>query len=190
MHMALPKFATKTGDAGETSLWSGERVPKSDPRIVLNAEIDLALSALGRGHRMLRDHPSEAVRALEPRLLNLQRRFIALMGEIVTAPAAQDDYRAKHDALTEEDLAEVDALYQSIHAAAGKRRGSLAKWQLYGEKGAAAAEFYFIRATFRRAELTAWATTREFPIRPLLLQILNRCGDLFFALALLLEEVD
>ncbi|MGF1451505.1 MAG: ATP:cob(I)alamin adenosyltransferase [Opitutales bacterium] len=187
--MPLPKFATRTGDAGETSLWSGQRVRKTDPRIQLNAEIDFALSALGRGLDTLRCHPDASIRALLPRLLELQRRFIPLMGEVATAESEREAYLSRGHAITEADLSDVDALYENAHQQASVARGEVAKWQLYGEKGAAAAEFYFVRAAFRRAELAAWSTHEAgFPLRPIVLKILNRCGDLFFAIALWLEE--
>ncbi len=187
--MGLPNFATRTGDGGETSLWSGERVSKTDLRIAANAEIDFALSALGRGHGWLGQFRDRLPGDLAERLLHLQRRFVALMGEVATSGDRQEAYRERREAITEADLAAVDALYADLHARASARRPKLDRWQLYGEKGAAAAEFYFIRAAFRRAELALWRVAEAgHPVRTLLCQVLNRCGDLFFVLALLLEE--
>ena len=44
-------IATKTGDAGETSLMYGRRVPKTDPRVDAYGCVDELNSALGLGPR-------------------------------------------------------------------------------------------------------------------------------------------
>ena len=36
----MPKIYTKTGDAGETGLWGGRRLPKHHPRVRAYGEID------------------------------------------------------------------------------------------------------------------------------------------------------
>src|ERR671913_508447 len=41
------KIYTKTGDAGETSLFDGTRVAKSDPRVVAYGEVDELQAVLG-----------------------------------------------------------------------------------------------------------------------------------------------
>ena len=41
------KIYTKTGDAGETSLFDGTRVPKTDPRVVAYGEVDELQACLG-----------------------------------------------------------------------------------------------------------------------------------------------
>ncbi len=43
----LNKIYTKTGDQGQTSLGTGERVPKTDPRIVAYGAVDELNSQLG-----------------------------------------------------------------------------------------------------------------------------------------------
>src|SRR5262245_18048275 len=43
----LSKITTRTGDAGETGLGDGQRVPKDHPRIAALGEVDELNSALG-----------------------------------------------------------------------------------------------------------------------------------------------
>ena len=45
--MRITKVTTKTGDAGQTSLGSGERVKKNHPRINLLGELDHFNSVIG-----------------------------------------------------------------------------------------------------------------------------------------------
>ncbi len=41
------KIYTRHGDAGETSLWAGARVPKDDPRVEAIGAIDECNAAIG-----------------------------------------------------------------------------------------------------------------------------------------------
>ena len=36
----MPKIYTKTGDAGQTSLWGGSRLAKNDPRVAAYGDVD------------------------------------------------------------------------------------------------------------------------------------------------------
>lgn len=178
---------TGTGDGGETSLWSGERVPKTDARIAAVGQVDLALAALG----VALGHLPAAGLGAEVRagLLALQRRASVLMGELATATAAQDRFRARHGALGVEDVAAVEALYGRVRAvldeAGGERRRG---WRIYGEGGPAAAAFYFARGLVRQAELAVWALPAAgHPVRPELPRWLNKLSDLLFTVAVWLE---
>lgn len=184
---AFPNVATRTGDAGETSLWCGQRVKKTDPRIALVGDIDLALSALGRCHQWLTEG---FLLSVSEALLGIQERFIALMGELACSEKAKPVFRQKRDAISKEDLAKVESLYQNLHKALSQQERSLERWQVYGKKGAAAADCYYARACFRQAELATWRLREaEYSVRDELLQILNRMSDLLFLIAVYLEDV-
>ncbi len=43
----MARIYTRTGDAGETGLFGGERVPKDDPRVAAYGEVDELNAALG-----------------------------------------------------------------------------------------------------------------------------------------------
>jgi cob(I)alamin adenosyltransferase len=53
MEMSNSKIYTKTGDKGDTSLFSGQRVPKSDPFIQALGSIDECNSAIGAAISMM-----------------------------------------------------------------------------------------------------------------------------------------
>ncbi|MEM8550524.1 MAG: ATP:cob(I)alamin adenosyltransferase [Verrucomicrobiota bacterium] len=186
--MALPNIATKTGDSGTTALWSGERVPKTDPRIRCVGQIDLAMSFLGQGHRIL--HVGDAfMQELSEGYLWLQRRAIDLMGEVCTSEEKKANFADKRAPITEEDVAQLEALYDKLRSELDKRGKGFGEWKVYGEKGAAAADFYLIRAQVRQAELNLWSLRDEgFTIREPMLKLLNRLSDLLFYTAVLLEE--
>jgi ATP:cob(I)alamin adenosyltransferase len=183
----FPKIATRTGDGGTTSLWCGTRVAKSDPRVVLNGHIDLALSALGRCYQWL-GATDELSKALSSGLKHVQMRFVALMGEVACDEAHKERFQHKREAITEADLAEVDRLYQLLHDALSQQGRSLERWQMYGHKGPAAADFYFARGYFRACELEAWALVEAgYTLREPLLKVLNRISDVLFLVAVWLE---
>lgn len=186
--MPHPNIATKTGDTGKTSLWCGKRVSKTDCRIELVGQIDLALSALGRGYAWLLagDQFSREVR---DSLMAIHRRFPMLMGEIATDEANKARFATRKDVFSESDLEAVESLYESIRHRLNVRGDYQGGWKIYGEGGAAAAEFYYIRGLFRQTELAAWRVHESgYPLRPTLLKTLNRMADLLFYLAVYLEE--
>ena len=56
--MAKVKIYTKTGDTGETSLFSGQRVPKNDPFIEALGSVDECNSAIGIALSFMGNEPS------------------------------------------------------------------------------------------------------------------------------------
>ncbi len=186
--MGFPNIATKSGDGGTTALWCGTRVPKTDPRIRANAAIDLALSALGRCHVHLEAGDSTC-RELSEALFALQKRMIALMGEIATSEEHKQRFVEKRDAISSEDLATVEGHYERTREALNARGEAAMKWRIYGQGGPAAAELYYARACFREAELAVCGLHESgFTIRDVLLQVLNRSSDLLFCVAVYLEK--
>ncbi|WOO42487.1 ATP:cob(I)alamin adenosyltransferase [Rubellicoccus peritrichatus] len=186
--MSFPDIATKTGDDGETSLWCGKRVPKTDPRVRTVGQIDLALSALGRCYYYL-DEEDAFSAEVKTELLALHRRFVTLMGEIATREKKKEEYVKKQSAISKADVAACDALYEKIRAALGDRGEKPVRWRIYGEGGPAAAEFYYARGVFRQSELALWSLRKQgFVIRNPILKFLNRFSDLLFYIAVYLEE--
>lgn len=185
--MAMPNIATRTGDSGKTDLWSGERVSKTDPRIGVVGEIDYALSALGKGHKYLQAG-GEFTHSLSDDLIAIQRRFVHLMGEVCTSEEKKEVFRQRKQPVTEDDVAAIDACYDRVKAELDRQGREFTMWKMYGQHGQAAAEFYFIRGCFRRAELMLWdLRERGFDIRDPLVKYVNRVSDLLYYIAVLLE---
>lgn len=186
--MPFPDIATKTGDDGETSLWCGKRVPKTDPRVRVVGQIDLALSALGRCYPLLKKS-DKMQSSLRDELMEIHRRFVSLMGEVATREKRKNDFQEKRDPISKADLAACEALYEKVRAALAEKGEAPKRWRIYGEGGAAAAEFYYARGVMRQAELGLWSLRKQgFTIRKPILQLVNRFADLLFYIAVLLEE--
>jgi len=75
-------ITTKSGDDGTTGLWSGERVPKDDPRVEACGEVDELSSRLGFAR--LASRLPDVRAALE----GLQRDLVRVAGEIAPGDPA------------------------------------------------------------------------------------------------------
>ena len=72
----MTRLYTRAGDAGQTSLWDGTRVAKTDPRIKLNGSIDEAQSAMGLARSL-------APETLSGQIEELQQELVTLMAHVV-----------------------------------------------------------------------------------------------------------
>ena len=72
-------IVTRTGDAGETALMYGRRVPKSHPRVRAYGEVDELTALLGMARASTRNQ------FLLANLEAIQKELIVLMGELATA---------------------------------------------------------------------------------------------------------
>jgi len=138
-------ITTGKGDAGETELMFGRRVPKTHPQLVACGDLDELNAMLGLA-RALRPHAS-VVSWISAR----QRELIAVMGELATAEADLPRYQRQRFAqvtpamlkeLTDEALALEAQLTARFH-----------DWAVPGENTTAAgAALDVARTVCRRAE--------------------------------------
>ena len=91
---------TRRGDAGETSLAGGERVPKTDPRVEAYGTVDEANCAVGAA-RALTDDP-----LLREVLLFAQQRLFNCSSHVATPPDARTRRTTDVD---DEDVARSNA---------------------------------------------------------------------------------
>lgn len=167
-------IVTRTGDAGETSLLYGKRVAKSHPQVEACGALDELSSALA----LVKATCSSVSRIAE--LETIQTDLIALMGEISTAPEDQARYLdSPFPKIEDSHLARID-----LQAEAAEGGGiQLTGWALPG-KNLHEAALEMARAAARRAERRLVGLKEEgFPLRPLLLQYINRVSDLLWLLA-------
>lgn len=167
-------IVTRTGDAGETSLLYGKRVAKSHPQVEACGVIDELTSALALAKATC-SSPSR-IGEMEA----IQTDLIALMGEIATAPEDQVRYReSTFPKIEDSHLDRIDRL-----AEAAERGGlQLNGWALPG-KNLHEAALEMARTAARRAERRLVGLKENgVPVRPLLLQYINRVSDLLWLLA-------
>src|SRR5512133_1564856 len=79
----VTKIYTKTGDAGQTGLLGGARVPKSDARVEAYGDVDELSSALGLARAHIDDADLDGV------LAQAQRDLLLVAAELATPPGAR-----------------------------------------------------------------------------------------------------
>jgi len=158
----LSKITTRTGDAGDTGLGDGARVPKDAPRIQALGDIDELNSCLGL---LLAD---KLPAAIGKALLQVQHDLFDLGGE-VCIPG--------HSMITEQHVMRLEALTQGHNA----KLKPLKEFILPGGTRAAATA-HLARAVCRRAERSLVALGRREAVGERARQYLNRLSDLLFVL--------
>lgn len=163
------KIYTKQGDAGETGLFGGPRVPKDDLRIrtygtvdELNASLGLALAQAA--------FPAELVEPLhrvQGELFQLGAELATPRGKTLPIPAIETD--------------RIEALEKEIDAMEGKLP-PLKSFILPGGNPASAS-LHFARTVSRRAERELVSLSRQDPQRSEVLQYMNRLSDYLFVCA-------
>ena len=163
------KIYTRTGDAGETSLFDGTRVKKHDGRVDAYGEVDEANAWLGLARASMADA------GLDADLVLLQRDLFAL-GAQLADPADRIANRVTKAALGDEDVARLERLIDRLET----ELPPLRRFILPGGTPAGAA-LHLARTVCRRAERRMVALAP--PIDPVLLRYVNRLSDLLFVLA-------
>jgi cob(I)alamin adenosyltransferase len=156
----LSKITTRTGDAGETGLGDGARVPKDSLRVQALGEVDELNSALGA---VLAEELPEAVRSV---LLGAQHDLFDLGGEL-SIPG--------HAMLREEQVRHLEEALEAWNA----DLPALKEFILPGGSRAAAAA-HLARAICRRAERSVVALGRAETVSEHARRYLNRLSDLLF----------
>ncbi len=158
----LTKIYTRGGDAGLTSLGDGSRIPKTDPRIAANGEVDELNSLVGWTL-------VAAERELRETLTRVQNELFDL-GADLTVPTAKDALRITQ--------AQIDRLEADCDVY-NEQLEPLRSFVLPGGNELAA-RLFLTRAVCRRAERSVLAVDDR---SPLVAVYLNRLSDLLFILA-------
>ena len=168
------RIYTKTGDKGETALFGGRRVPKSDLRVDAYGTVDELNSFLG----LLRDAvENQHVRDI---LTHTQHRLFTLGAHLASDPAKHpptpdllpDDIKLLED--------EMDTMDEQL--------APLKHFILPGGHTTVSV-CHLCRTVCRRAErLTVALAQSGEPVEDLALQYLNRLSDYFFVLARFLAK--
>ena len=163
---------TKTGDDGDTALFGGGRVPKSDRRVQAYGEVDELNSFIGLALASLPE--SEVTSGL--RLI--QNDLFALGANLATPGG--DDLRPKPQT-PDVPVHRVETMELWIDQATTELP-ELREFVLPGGSGAAAM-LHVCRAVCRRAERAVVALGREESLDPGVVPYLNRLSDLLFVWA-------
>jgi cob(I)alamin adenosyltransferase len=176
MGFRLSKIYTRTGDAGETGLGDGRRVPKDHPRVEAIGEVDTLNSQLGLLLAGLTEQLSvkpaltEVIEVLAP----CQHRLFDLGGEL-----AMPVYQAL-------DQAEIDRLEAAIDLW-NEELGPLENFILPGGS-ALIAQAHICRSLARSAERRCQHLNAVEPLTGVGLAYINRLSDLLFVAARLIAK--
>ena len=174
-------IATKTGDAGETSLMYGRRVPKSDPRVDAYGCVDELNAALGLV-RVTADDPFIA-----DHVLGIQKELITLMGELATAPEDLPRYTKDGHGVT--TAAMVAGLTAAVDDLEKNKLVNFKGWAIPGSTMVSAA-LDIARTTCRRAERrVADLGATGSKVNPEILRYLNRLSDFCWLLGRYVEKL-
>ncbi|HEV8422926.1 MAG TPA: cob(I)yrinic acid a,c-diamide adenosyltransferase [Chthoniobacterales bacterium] len=172
-------IATKTGDAGETSLMYGRRVAKTDPRVEAYGCVDELNAALG----LARAADNESL--VSEQILSIQKELITVMGELATAP--EDLPRYQKDGFSLTTPAMVDRLTASVEGLEQDKSLYGKGWVMPGNTPLAAA-LDFARTICRRAERQVASLDHSKQRNNEILRYLNRLSDLCWLLARFTEK--
>ena len=165
----LTRIYTRAGDAGETSLGDGSRIPKNDPRIDAYGTVDELNSLVGLV--LAADCPAE----FRPWLEQVQNDLFDL-GADLSVPLEDD--RRERLRVTPAQVERLEELCDVVN----ERLAPLKSFVVPGGTEVAA-RLHVARSVCRRAERIAVALAGEHGVNPAALAYLNRLSDLLFILA-------
>jgi len=166
------KIYTKTGDAGDTGLFGGGRVPKDHPRVQAYGSVDELNASLGMARAV------EPMPRIDEVLVGIQRDLFSL-GALLATP--DPDKVREHL----EKARIGDARIEDLERAIDDGESELEPLRAFILPGGTlkAATLHLARTICRRAERDVIAMSRSDPLPPVVLMYLNRLSDLLFVLA-------
>ena len=165
----MVKIYTRKGDAGETSLFSGERVAKDEARLEALGEIDELVAVLGLAKAQV------APSAVAVRLTAIQSELYLILADVASTG---DSRKAATPRLPDDAVAILESLIDHYEAQLPPLRDFIVPGASPGS-----AAMHVARTVCRRAERRVTSIARAFPIDPYCLAYLNRLSDLLFVLA-------
>jgi cob(I)alamin adenosyltransferase len=163
------KIYTRTGDAGDTSLFDGSRVKKDDARVDAYGEVDELNAWLGLIRASRLDVPLDEV------LQQIQRDLFAL-GAQLADPSEKLAARVTKAVIAEQDVVRLEQVIDHLE----EELTPLRRFILAGGTPAGAA-LHVARTVCRRAERRIVAL--DPPVDAVLVRYVNRLSDLLFVLA-------
>ncbi|MCS7145814.1 MAG: cob(I)yrinic acid a,c-diamide adenosyltransferase [Nitrososphaerota archaeon] len=159
-----------SGDEGETGLFGGWRVSKSDPRVECYGEVDELSSVIG----LCRAHLGERHREVDTILRSIQEALFRMAAEL----ASIDPSRLGIELVGEKDVAFLEEHIGRIEAQLPQLRHFI-----YPGGSLPGSMLHVARAVARRAERRVVALSSRETVNPAILKYLNRLSTLLFHLA-------
>lgn len=176
----LTRIYTRGGDAGETSLGSGDRVAKHDLRVAAYGTVDEANGAIG----LARLHTGEEPR-VDAMLERIQNDLFDLGADLCT-PEGDARAASKSEGALRIVAAQVERLEAEIDAI-NEDLAPLESFILPGGTPAAA-HLHMARTIVRRAERLMTDLASRETVNPHAMQYINRLSDHLFVLGRQLND--
>ncbi len=179
----MVKIYTKTGDAGETSIIEGKRIPKSELLIEANGALDEATSFIGWAREMVED---DKIRSL---LSVVQHDLYEIMGFLAGATIPTKDLE-KRVLVFEEHIDKQSAKLPPLHRFILPQGGEAATRLHIARTIVRSAERRVVRFVREKVKYSQKsAKTGESP-ELLMIKYLNRLSDLLFVWSRKLAQVE
>jgi cob(I)alamin adenosyltransferase len=164
------KIYTKTGDTGDTSLFDGTRVRKTDPRVVAYGDVDELQACLGvaRAAGLPKD--------LDEMCVTLQRDLFAL-GARLADPSHKIAKRVEKIVINDESVSRLEGWIDRLDTEIPPLRHFI-----LSDGCPAGAALHFARTVCRRAERSILLLGND-AVEGIVLVYVNRLSDLLFTMA-------
>ena len=162
------KIYTKTGDKGQTSLFGGKRLAKSDLRIEAYGTVDELNATVGYLSELLSDS------AIKEVLFRVQNKLFNIGSKLAVDPDKDFEMPLVNEndiSLLEGEIDNMDRVMPALKSfilPSGHPHGAYT---------------HVVRTVCRRAERRVVALSLESQVDPLIIAYLNRLSDYFFTLA-------
>jgi cob(I)alamin adenosyltransferase len=164
------KIYTKTGDSGDTSLFDGTRVSKTDPRVVAYGDVDELQAVIGvvRAAGLPAD--------LDEMCVSIQRDLFAL-GARLADPSHKIAKRVEKIVINDESVRKLEGWIDRLDTEIPPLRHFI-----ISDGNPPGATLHLARTVCRRAERAVLSLGRD-AVEPVVVIYLNRLSDLLFTMA-------
>jgi len=166
----IVKIYTKTGDAGDTSLFDGTRVSKTDLRVVAYGDVDELQACLGVARAA--GLPAD----LDEMCVSLQRDLFAL-GARLADPSHKIAKRVEKIVINDESIARLEGWIDLLDTEIPPLRHFI-----LSDGGPGGASLHLARTVCRRAERSMLVLGKD-AVEPIAIVYINRLSDLLFTMA-------
>jgi cob(I)alamin adenosyltransferase len=167
------KVYTKFGDKGETSLLYGGRVSKNNPHTEAYGITDEAVSAMGLARSLSDDQKVKDI------LRDLQRDLFTIAAELATEPDKYELFQQHFKPVTQEMVGDLETTIDSL-----EEEFTMPQVFVLPGGSPASSAIDMARTIIRTAERRVVALAEAGGLtNELILNYLNRLGDLLFVLA-------
>ncbi|HEX8028922.1 MAG TPA: cob(I)yrinic acid a,c-diamide adenosyltransferase [Vicinamibacterales bacterium] len=164
------KIYTKTGDAGDTSLFDGTRVSKTDLRVVAYGDVDELQACIGVARAA--GLPAD----LDEMCVSLQRDLFAL-GARLADPSHKIARRVEKIIINDDSVTRLEGWIDRLDTEIPPLRHFI-----LSDGGPGGASLHLARTVCRRAERSMLLLGKD-AVEPVVITYINRLSDLLFTMA-------